>query len=213
MRERYTATTAHLARIEEAIRAMRLLIADLGRKREQLAQIEARIAEADRDLGDWRYLERACGRDGIQALELDAMGPSIAETANSLLDAAYGTRFRVEIRTTRMAGRGSKVKQVEDFEAKAQASQTLRETETPAAAVRSASTSSWPSVTPTRAAARRSAMRWRATGAAASSASGTAPSWRMRSSARASSSARSSSAIAAARASRSGAGTPAAPGG
>jgi exonuclease SbcC len=67
-------------------------------------------------LADWRYLERACGRDGIQALELDAMGPSIAETANGLLDAAYGSRFRVEIRTTRIAGRGSKTKQVEDFE-------------------------------------------------------------------------------------------------
>ncbi|MBZ5514327.1 MAG: hypothetical protein LAN62_05695, partial [Acidobacteriia bacterium] len=65
---------------------------------------------------DWQYLERACGPDGIQALELDAMGPSIAEVANRLLSAAYGSRFAIEFRTTRIGGAGSKRRQIEDFQ-------------------------------------------------------------------------------------------------
>jgi exonuclease SbcC len=65
---------------------------------------------------EWQYLQRACGPDGIQALELDAMGPGIAEVANRLLQAAYGSRFQIEFRTTRIGGQGSKRKQIEDFQ-------------------------------------------------------------------------------------------------
>jgi len=43
------------------------------------------------------------------------MGPGISEVANRLLSAAYGSRFAIELRTTRIAGKGSKTKQVEDF--------------------------------------------------------------------------------------------------
>ena len=43
------------------------------------------------------------------------MGPGIAEVANRLLSSAYGSRFQLEFRTTRLAGKGSKTKQVEDF--------------------------------------------------------------------------------------------------
>lgn len=64
----------------------------------------------------WRALEQACGPDGIQALELDALAPSIMEVCNRLLSASYGTRFSVEVRTERIAGTGAKTKQVEDFE-------------------------------------------------------------------------------------------------
>lgn len=88
----------------------------------------ARIRKAQRDeaitrkdtLGaqvvEWRLLERACGPDGIQALELDALAPGIMAIANRLLEEAYGARYKAEIRTTRIAGKGSKTKQVEDFE-------------------------------------------------------------------------------------------------
>jgi exonuclease SbcC len=44
------------------------------------------------------------------------MGPGIAEVANRLLSAAYGSRFAVEFRTTRIGGAGSKKKQIEDFQ-------------------------------------------------------------------------------------------------
>jgi exonuclease SbcC len=92
------------------------LLSEMNKKAEAFTSLNDGLVKSRADLADWRYLERACGRDGIQALELDAAGPSIADTANQLLDAAYGSRFRVEIRTTRIAGKGSRVKQVEDFE-------------------------------------------------------------------------------------------------
>jgi exonuclease SbcC len=60
-------------------------------------------------------LVRAFGKDGIQALELDALAPGIAASANRILQSAYGDRFKVEIRTTRIGGQGKRAKQIEDF--------------------------------------------------------------------------------------------------
>jgi exonuclease SbcC len=90
-------------------------IAELEQQQAEIEEKQKAIAIEKAEAAEWRYLERACGPDGIQALELDALGPGIAEIANRLLSAAYGTRFAVSFRTTRIAGRGSKVKQVEDF--------------------------------------------------------------------------------------------------
>lgn len=112
----YAEARAKAAGLEAEVRALERQLADLEAKRAEHTALTERLTAARAELADWRYLERACGRDGIQALELDAMGPSIAQTANGLLEAAYGSRFRAEIRTTRIAGKGSKVKQVEDFE-------------------------------------------------------------------------------------------------
>jgi len=116
LHEQYAEATARASRLDAEVTNLRAILEDLDRKRATLAEIEQGIEQRGAELEDWRYLERACGRDGIQALELDALGPSIAEVANRLLDAAYGSRFRIEIRTTRIAGRGSKTKSVEDFE-------------------------------------------------------------------------------------------------
>ncbi|MBL8968249.1 MAG: hypothetical protein JNG85_14680 [Spirochaetaceae bacterium] len=64
---------------------------------------------------DWRLLERATGSDGIQALELDALAPSIAAVANRLLAEAYGSRYAIRFDTTRIGGKGTRTKQIEDF--------------------------------------------------------------------------------------------------
>jgi len=44
------------------------------------------------------------------------MGPGIAGVANNILESAYGARFQIEFRTTRIGGSGSKTKQIEDFQ-------------------------------------------------------------------------------------------------
>lgn len=75
---------------------------------------EATVGVLALELADWRFLERACGPDGIQALELDALSPGIADIANRLLKAS-GNEGRIEFRTTRIGGKGSKTKQIEDF--------------------------------------------------------------------------------------------------
>jgi len=73
-----------------------------------------KLEALEREAEDWRFLERACGPDGIQALELDALAPGIAEIANRLL-AASGNTGQIQFRTTRIGGKGSKTKQIEDF--------------------------------------------------------------------------------------------------
>jgi len=102
--------------LEASISALEKQIDELGKKTGELLQLKVAVEGKQTDAAEWRYLERACGPDGIQALELDAMGPGIAAIANKLLQAAYGSRFQVEFRTTRMGGQGSKRKQIEDFQ-------------------------------------------------------------------------------------------------
>jgi len=104
-----------VATLEAQISNMGQRIEELEAQALELEERKAKIMGAQAEAAEWRYLEHSSGADGIQALELDAMGPGIAEVANRLLSSAYGSRFAVEFRTTRIAGRGSKVKQVEDF--------------------------------------------------------------------------------------------------
>jgi len=89
----------------QALAASRLAARDLAAKEIERLGLEA---------ADWRFLERACGPDGIQALELDALAPGIADIANRLL-AASGNTGRIEFRTTRIGGKGARTKQIEDF--------------------------------------------------------------------------------------------------
>ncbi len=71
---------------------------------------KARAGEAARDGADWAFLEKAYGRDGIQALELDAAGPGLSELVNDLLTSCYGNRFEVRFITQvpKKDGKGSK---------------------------------------------------------------------------------------------------------
>ena len=115
-REAYRLTRETLIKTEKDRDAVSGLIDDLKKKVEELKEIQATIEAKIEDAGEWRFLETACGPNGIQALELDALAPSIAEVANRLLESAYDSRFKIEFRTTRIAGKGSKTKQVEDFE-------------------------------------------------------------------------------------------------
>lgn len=59
------------------------------------------VQAAEEDLGDWTLLEKALGRDGIQALEIDAAGPEVARIVNELLAACYGTRWTLAFETLR----------------------------------------------------------------------------------------------------------------
>ena len=51
----------------------------------------------------WRILQRACSRDGIPALELDAAGPGISGIANELLASTFGARFQISFETTKLS--------------------------------------------------------------------------------------------------------------
>nr|BDD43752.1 hypothetical protein 12 [bacterium] len=90
-------------------------ILDLKRKVKELAELRTAMKTAQKEQREWEYLQLACGKKGIQALELDAMGPGIAEVANRLLNAGYGPRFQIRFETVKPTGKGSNRKQSEDF--------------------------------------------------------------------------------------------------
>ena len=73
----------------------------------------AKMQPMERDLAEWRFLGRALGREGVQALEMDAAGPRVAQLANDLLRSCWDGRFQVrfDTQTARAGGKGVK----EDF--------------------------------------------------------------------------------------------------
>lgn len=111
----YQAARERLATAKAQGDAARRSLSDAEKRRAAREEARASMGHRDAELADWRILERACGPDGIQALELDALAPSIAAVANRLL-AVQSPRYSVEFRTTRIAGKGGKTKQVETFE-------------------------------------------------------------------------------------------------
>jgi exonuclease SbcC len=106
---------AAVTTLEARISATQERLAELPMLESAKTAALERIEKGQATISKWRLLERACGPDGIQALELDAMAPGISEIANNLLRSSYGPRFSIEIRTTRSAGKGGKAHQVEDF--------------------------------------------------------------------------------------------------
>jgi exonuclease SbcC len=73
--------------------------------------IKALIAEVDQ----WKHLQKALGRDGVQALEIDAAGPEVSDLTNELLHACYGSRFTVSLETTQLKADGKGTKEVFDL--------------------------------------------------------------------------------------------------
>jgi exonuclease SbcC len=114
-RRRQSDAQAAMARAEAIIESAALAIEAAEKRRAGRETAEASRATAALERDDWRFLERACGPDGIQALELDALAPSIAAVANRLLSEAYGSRYSIRFDTTRIGGKGAKAKQIEDF--------------------------------------------------------------------------------------------------
>jgi exonuclease SbcC len=111
----YTTAKEERATAAAKLEAAEKQLAGIAKQKLELEELRTSLASMEAEAAEWRYLSEATGPDGIQALELDALGPGIAETANRLLSAAYGSRFSIEFRTTRLAGKGSKTKSVEDF--------------------------------------------------------------------------------------------------
>lgn len=65
------------------------------------AQLDLRAIE----LSEWQYLREACGKDGLRALEIDLVAPSIAADANTLLERAMGSWAMVDFRTQDESGK------------------------------------------------------------------------------------------------------------
>lgn len=128
--ERLRAARAREA-TDAAGEAMMLARRLLGAQREAQARVEGQRAELGDLAGEaaaidqqrqaltrrrqgFRLIERALGRDGVQALEIDAAAPRVSALANDLLRASYGPRFTVELQTIRPAEGNRKQREVFD---------------------------------------------------------------------------------------------------
>lgn len=112
---RYTAAAGTLASLTTSIEHAERSLAEIAAKAQNVETSKRQIEAQELEAAEWRTLQEACGQNGIQALELDALCPGIAAVANELLKAAYGPRYQIEFSTTRIGGKGSKTKQIEDF--------------------------------------------------------------------------------------------------
>ena len=112
---RYTQVKSEIASLETTIEAAKKNIAEIDGQKAELDRAIKEVEAASLECTEWELVSKAFGKDGIQALELDALAPGISETANNLLHSAYGERFSISIETTRIGGAGKKAKQIEDF--------------------------------------------------------------------------------------------------
>jgi exonuclease SbcC len=94
---------AHTAR---AIAEQRL--AYVVESSERLRSTEGLLKTAGDELADWTRLSEDLGRDGLQALEIDAAGPELTALINDLLQSCVGSRFTVSVETTRQSADGKK---------------------------------------------------------------------------------------------------------
>lgn len=82
------------------------------KEKESFTDNKKRLETATKDLEEYSILTKAFGKNGIQALELEALSPEIAEITNSILRSAYGDRFSVSFQTLREGSAGNVI---EDF--------------------------------------------------------------------------------------------------
>jgi len=78
------------------------------------ADLTAKITELETHLADWTRLAQDLGRDGIQAMEIDAALPELNALSNELLHTCHGSQFTVELKTDRLSADGKRT--IEDLQ-------------------------------------------------------------------------------------------------
>lgn len=100
---------AQLARLESQL-------SEACEARDKVAGMQDEIYVAQGDSDDWKHLGKALGRDGVQALEVDAAGPEVSDLINELLHSCYGARFTCSLQTTALKRNGKGTKEVFDLQ-------------------------------------------------------------------------------------------------
>ncbi|MBN2251139.1 MAG: SMC family ATPase, partial [Candidatus Altiarchaeota archaeon] len=94
--------------ISDVCVSMRAVTADLERINDAEEDLQAAQTERGQialEISEWTYLRNACGKNGLQALEIDGAAPLISGYANKLLSRAFGPLFTVRLRTQDDEGR------------------------------------------------------------------------------------------------------------
>jgi DNA repair exonuclease SbcCD ATPase subunit len=65
----------------------------------QLKAAQASKEKTNADIAEWTYIKNACGKNGLQAMEIDGAAPLITAYANDLLSNAFGALYSVKLLT------------------------------------------------------------------------------------------------------------------
>jgi exonuclease SbcC len=84
---------------DQALSTAQARVDQLRAKAAAVEGLRAAAAGAETEVGDWGLLERSLGKDGVQALEVDAASPEVTGLVNDLLGSCYGPRFSVKLET------------------------------------------------------------------------------------------------------------------
>jgi DNA repair protein SbcC/Rad50 len=76
---------------------------------QRLEALEADLRTAEAELADWNRLADDLGKNGLQALEIDAAGPELTELVNDLLHTCHGPRFTLRVDTQRASADGKRL--------------------------------------------------------------------------------------------------------
>jgi len=90
-------------------------LGELIKLKAELAEITDKTKQAKTEIAEWRLLQQACGKDGIQALEIDNAGPGVSRIANSLLSSCFGSEFQISFETTKLSADQKKVLEIFDI--------------------------------------------------------------------------------------------------
>jgi DNA repair exonuclease SbcCD ATPase subunit len=71
-------------------------ISELNADRERIVTTQTQVKT---ELSEWQYLKTACGKKGLQALEIDAVSPAIESYANELLISTFGPQNTIRLET------------------------------------------------------------------------------------------------------------------
>ncbi len=97
--------TEALAHTRAAISLLTQQIAERNTRRPRLQQVQTHLRHGEAEQAEWALLAQLCGRDKLQALELDAAAPAISQYCNLLLGQCFGGRFALTFRTLDAQGR------------------------------------------------------------------------------------------------------------
>lgn len=82
---------------------------------ERLGVLETERAGVDDELADWNRLAADLGRDGLQAMQIDAAIPELNHLSNELLHEAFGPRWTIDIRTQAIDAKGKRMLETLDI--------------------------------------------------------------------------------------------------
>jgi len=92
-------TTTRIGELQQQLKEINTL-------RVELKGIKRAARTAMQTLGDWRSIERAFGKDGIQSFEIKQALPAIVQMMNELLIGELGQKFSLNFRMKRLGTKG-----------------------------------------------------------------------------------------------------------